>query len=160
MARLRHTMAYKEKDKTAENSSRESPTPVDQDEVLPPEVLKALPEELRSVAIRAASFKGPLPPPGMFSGYEETLPGAAERLFAMAEREQDHRISWENTALTASANATKLGQLLGFTMGILGILVAGYIALEGATIVGVVIAGGSFAGLLRSLVKMASDRSS
>ena len=143
---------------SGEKPVQDSLVPVDQEEVLPPEVLNALPEELRPVAIRAASFRGPLPPPAMFSSYDETLPGAAERLFQMAEKEQNHRISWENKALKGSNDATTRGQWLGFVMSIIGILVAGYIAIEGATIVGVVIAGGSFVGLFRSLAKILTDK--
>ena len=144
--------------KREESPSQGSLPPADQEEVLPPEVLKALPADLRSVAIRAASFRGPLPPPGMFSAYEESLPGAAERLFVMAEKEQDHRISWENSALQGSQDATRRGQWLGFAMSIFGVLTAGFIALNGATTVGAIVAAGSFIGLLRSLIKIISDK--
>lgn len=34
---------------------------------------------------------GPLPVSSEFAGYEQTLPGAAERILAMAEKEQSHR---------------------------------------------------------------------
>lgn len=36
-------------------------------------------------------FAGPLPRPEHFEGYDRTLPGAAERILAMAEREQQIR---------------------------------------------------------------------
>ena len=65
-------MANENNDKDKEEKSQLSS---DSQEVLPAEVLEALPKDLRSVAIRAASFRGPLPPPHMFSSYEETLPG-------------------------------------------------------------------------------------
>lgn len=151
-------MDSEENDEKKESPSQGSLLPADQQEVLPPEVLEALPEDLRPVAIRAASFRGPLPPPAMFSSYEETLPGAAERLFVMAEKEQDHRISWENKALDGSRDATRRGQWLGFFMSIFGVAAAGYIALQGATTVGVVIAGGSFIGLLRSLMAIVTEK--
>ena len=89
----------------------------------------------------------------MFSAYEETLPGAAERLFRMAEKEQDHRVSWEQGALQGSHDTTRRGQWLGFAMSIFGVCMAGFIAMNGATIVGALIAAGSFIGLLRSLIK-------
>lgn len=34
----------------------------------------------------ASSFSGPLPPPDLLREYEEILPGAAERIFAMTEQ--------------------------------------------------------------------------
>lgn len=44
-------------------------------------------------------FSGPLPPPSMYGEYEGVLKGSADRIFKMAEKEQDHRIKWENDAL-------------------------------------------------------------
>lgn len=37
------------------------------------------------------SFSGPMPPPALFREYDQILPGAAERIMAMAEKEQQHR---------------------------------------------------------------------
>jgi len=39
----------------------------------------------------AESHQGPLPPARTLAGYEKVLPGAAERVFVMAEEEQTHR---------------------------------------------------------------------
>ena len=39
----------------------------------------------------AESHRGPLPPARTLAGYEKVLPGAAERVFVMAEGEQAHR---------------------------------------------------------------------
>ena len=36
-------------------------------------------------------FSGPIPPPQVLKQYEEIIPGAGERILAMAEKEQDHR---------------------------------------------------------------------
>lgn len=61
---------------------------------LPPKaVLDALPEQVRSSVVEAASFSGPLPPPSMYGEYERVLPGSADRIMGMTEREQAHRIS-------------------------------------------------------------------
>lgn len=38
---------------------------------------------------------GPLPDPVSFAGYNEVLPGAAERLLAMVENEQKHRMTMD-----------------------------------------------------------------
>lgn len=37
------------------------------------------------------AFLGPIPPPELLAQYERTLPGLADRLVAIAERESDHR---------------------------------------------------------------------
>jgi uncharacterized membrane protein len=40
--------------------------------------------------------RGPIPPPEQFGGYEKILPGSADRILKMAEKEQDHRHEWES----------------------------------------------------------------
>ena len=37
------------------------------------------------------SYRGPLPPPAAFQAYETTLPGAADRILGLTEKQQDHR---------------------------------------------------------------------
>ncbi len=44
---------------------------------------------------RTTALSGPLPPPEMLAQYEEILPGAAERLFKMVERQEEHRQALE-----------------------------------------------------------------
>jgi len=48
------------------------------------------------------NFSGPLPHPALFGQYNEVLPGAAERIFRMTEKQLDHAIELENAE--ASAN--------------------------------------------------------
>ena len=43
-------------------------------------------------------------------------------------------------------------------MSIFGVCMAGFIAMNGATVVGALIAGASFIGLLRSLIKTLIDK--
>lgn len=70
----------------------------EQDERLTVEALEPLfrPEK-REVGVKMAmtivarSHRGPLPDPETYAGYEHVLPGSAERILRMAEREQEHR---------------------------------------------------------------------
>lgn len=66
---------------------------------------------------RQESFLGPLPHPAHFAAYDETLPGAADRLLSMAEEQGRHR-----------RRAETRGQWLAFLVGITvaggGVLVA------------------------------------
>ena len=48
---------------------------------------------------RFVSYEGPLPPSGEMDRYEVILPGAAERLFTMAEDEQKNRHFMERVGL-------------------------------------------------------------
>jgi uncharacterized membrane protein len=130
------------------------PTPVEDKieralgEVLPPrEVSRATRQVLRAIATERV-FQGPVPPPEYFRGYEEVLPGAADRILRMAEREQEHRIMWEQEALRAEARNSVLGMKFGFgalIILILGAMGAAFLemqplalALTGTVLVGVV----------------------
>ena len=49
-----------------------------------------------------ASWSGPLPPPEALQKYDAIVPGAASRIFEMAERRHQHQIDQENTLLILS----------------------------------------------------------
>lgn len=48
-----------------------------------------------AVQFAAAQYSGPLPLPQHYAEYEKILPGAADRILSMAEKEQNHRHSRE-----------------------------------------------------------------
>lgn len=75
-------------------------------------------EHLRSqlVQIRSEFFSGPLPHPELLQGYEDTCPGAAERILSMAEKQADHRRAMETRNHTQGANRERLGMVLGFVV--------------------------------------------
>ena len=129
-----------------ETRDEEAPNPASN---LPPKaVLDALPEHVRVAVVEAASFSGPLPPPAMYSEYERALPGSAERILVMAEKEQNHRIAWEETALGASVRETKLGQWLGFFIAVACIGAAIFLAVNGRDVVAGIALGISAVGLV------------
>lgn len=71
------------------------------------------PEATGSTAIRIQEFLGPLPPPRDLREYEQVVPGAAERILQMAEREQraGHELAIEGAR--TEALATRRAQLVG-----------------------------------------------
>lgn len=104
---------------------------------------------LESLIVRE-SHQGPLPPARELKNYDLALPGAAERIVAMAEREQSHRHGLESTMVNAEADLKKRGQWIALAalvamlaivayFGFLGQAGAGA-ALGSAIIVGVVVA--------------------
>lgn len=111
-------------------------------------VLDALPEAVRTAVVEAASFSGPLPPPSMYGEYDRVLPGSADRLFSMAEKEQDHRIVYEQTALRASVQDSKLGQCFGFAIAVICIGAGAFLAMEGQTVAACIALGASAVGLV------------
>lgn len=126
---------------------------------LPPkEVLDKLPENVRISAVEAASFTGPLPPPSMFSHYNEVLPGAAERILRITEKEQDHRIAWESKALTLGARNNLIGQVFGLIALVLCIGSATYMALNGLKTVPAILVGTTTVGTIGWFIRSRSQQ--
>ncbi|HFO0796466.1 TPA: DUF2335 domain-containing protein [Enterobacter roggenkampii] len=80
------------------------------------------------------SFSGPLPPPDVIRGYDQILPGGAERIFAMAEKEQSHRHKIDSTAVNGAIRKDKRGQWMGFSIAIVILAIASVFAWRGNTI--------------------------
>lgn len=91
----------------------------------PPAAIAALKTSIQT------SYQGPLPPPGDLAAYNQALPGGAERIMQMAEREQAHCHKMEKRVLRHNALALYSGQLSGFVLGALGILMGGFLLYHG-----------------------------
>ena len=55
-------------------------------------------------------YSGPLPASNKFAGYDKTLPGAAERILVMTEKQAAHRHEADNKVI----KITSRGQVYGF----------------------------------------------
>ena len=67
---------------------------------------------------------GPLPPPSELAGYEEVLPGSADRILRMAEREQHIRenvVQAEIADASAARRQIMRGQWMGLGVAMMGI---------------------------------------
>ncbi len=74
-----------------------------------------------SIAERRLEYlehSGPLPHPEILSGYEKVLPGSADRILKMAEKQQDHRTSIENKLVNAENQSRLLGLGAGFLISL------------------------------------------
>ncbi len=93
------------------------------------------------------SYSGPLPPPGVLEGFERVLPGAAERIFSMVEKQLDHRISIEKAAVDSGVNNSAAG--IKAAVVIEAMLVAGscYLAHMGLGAEAIKVMGGSIVAL-------------
>ncbi|MYD65223.1 MAG: DUF2335 domain-containing protein [Chloroflexi bacterium] len=79
------------------------------------------PDEAEEILFRAARFRGPLPPPGLFREYEDVLPGAADRILSMAEDETTHRHAVALRALDIAAEnqpGRRFGVLAGLVLAL------------------------------------------
>ena len=111
-----------------------------------------LPSTLQQPAVRTttqiAQFSGPLPHPDILARYNEVFPGAAERIVAMAEKDSTHLQEMERKSLEGALMERRLGQALGFGIGLAGFatgIALGYLGqgnaaavVGGATLIGLV----------------------
>lgn len=68
--------------------------------------------------VMQSEFSGPIPPPSIIAGYEEVVPGAADRIIAMAENQAKHRQSIELFEVKTEARDSLLGIIFAFILGI------------------------------------------
>ena len=93
----------------------------------------------------ANQFSGPIPPPDIMAGYDQVLPGSAERILAMAERQPLHRQQGEMLLVKAQVRDSLIGEIFAFVLGITALAAAVGIAMlipatagaVGASILGV-----------------------
>lgn len=105
-----------------------------------PEILERMldkPEIMEMVVQHA--FQGPVPPPGMLAEYNKVVPGLANRLVELTEKEQAHRHGWMDGNLKLKSGMVSRGQWMAFTLSILILLMAFFFGVKGNT---------TFAGLL------------
>jgi uncharacterized membrane protein len=70
----------------------------------------------------AMQYSGPLPPPDALERYNQIVPGAAERIIAMAESQHAHRLGLERHVIESNVSAQKLGTILGFVVAMTAII--------------------------------------
>lgn len=88
-------------------------------ELSEPELVLEGEEDLRkAVALAVREFSGPIPPPESLAGYEKTLPGSADRILQMAEKQSQHRQELEKREVEIEARDSLLGIILAFILGI------------------------------------------
>jgi uncharacterized membrane protein len=92
-----------------------------------------------SVEIAQASFSGPLPHPDILRGYDQVVPGAAERILVMAEEQARHRQSLERTVIEGGSRRANLGLWLGFILSIVVLALSAALIVNGYEVAGTVI---------------------
>ncbi|RTM57086.1 DUF2335 domain-containing protein [Enterobacter hormaechei subsp. xiangfangensis] len=101
--------------------------------------------EIQQIIVAHEAFSGPFPHPRHLKGYEDVLPGSAERIFSMTEREMDHRHRMEEKVLDSAVSRDRRGQFLGVISTLAALGAASYLAMHGhdgvaITIIGVIVA--------------------
>lgn len=116
-------------------------------------MLQELPEDkqtaIRSLItnIETTAYQGPLPPPIYLDAYNKVLPGAADRIIAMAEKQLNERTQKEMLALKLPYQLASRGQILGFLLAFACLVLTGFLAFTGHDTVAGVIGGGTIVSL-------------
>ena len=97
---------------------------------------------------QSVTFSGPLPPPEILRQFDNVVPGAAERIIKMAENQSSHRMELEKKVIESDVTRSRWGQILGFIIAILGLLVSAVVAIYGSAIAGGIIGVGTLASLV------------
>lgn len=95
---------------------------------------------------RISLRRGPVPSPDDLQEYDRVLPGAADRLISMAERQAEHRQYVERRMVDAGTHNTARGQVLGFILALI-VVVLGFVLL---------MAGKETAGLVALILPLAT----
>jgi uncharacterized membrane protein len=99
-------------------SARVMQDAVDAEVVQPqPQVLRGTPKnsEVRFQA-QMMSYSGPLPHPAILKGYNDVVPGSADRIITQFEEQGRHRRKQESRVITHNLFSSTLGQVLAFVL--------------------------------------------
>jgi len=99
------------------------------------------PQQNRVVMTQVTHRSGPLPDPQTLAEYDRVVPGAAERILVMAERQQAHRQNLEAADLQAAVLFAKRGQWMALCITVLAFVVGSSLAFVGQTTVASILFG-------------------
>lgn len=103
--------------------------------------------EQPSLMISASAWVGPLPHPDVLQGYESVIPGAANRILEMAERQSEHRMQMDQMVIAGGSRRSYLGLVAGFVLSALVIGGGIYLIATGHDWAGASLVGLNLAGL-------------
>lgn len=128
-------------------------------EDIPDVIVRELEEnpEFRALLLRY-SYSGPLPPPELLAEYDQIVPGAARQIFESFHDQTAHRISIEKRIIDADIWKSKLGLVAGFVIALVGLVIAWDLGRSGHEWAAAVIAGGTLASIVGSLVYATEKR--
>jgi uncharacterized membrane protein len=98
------------------------------------------------------TFGGPLPPPSILVGYDQIVPGSAEKIISLWEQQVHHRQDLEKRVIKSDIVDSKIGLCLGFVIAICAIAAGTYCIINGHSIEGTIIGGGAVVALVSVFV--------
>ncbi|HAG0017976.1 TPA: DUF2335 domain-containing protein [Salmonella enterica] len=113
-----------------------------------PEVLSRVLETPTVQAIVLKHFQGPVPPPAMLKEYDDIIPGLANRLVELTEKEQAHRHRTESDSIKIATR----GQVMAFCVVLIVIVTAILFGLHGNTVLAGILVGIDLAALVTAFI--------
>ena len=101
-----------------------------------------------SVKKTSVSFTGPLPPPNLLAGYNNIVPGAAERIIAIAEGEAVHQRDMERLVTEHMFAERKRGQTFALFIAVVALGASAFLGYNGHEVVAGVIGGTTICSLV------------
>lgn len=80
-----------------------------------------------------------LPAPEELARYEKVVPGGAERILEMAEKQSMHRREMEDKSVTAEIRGTKVKQALTFILALAAGVLGGVLLITGSELAGLMV---------------------
>ncbi|MDD9806041.1 MAG: DUF2335 domain-containing protein [Gammaproteobacteria bacterium] len=102
--------------------------------------------------ITSAYFSGPVPPPNLLEAYQRINRKFADKIMAMAEKEQNHRHAMEDRTLQSITSFEKLGQLCTLLISGAIITIGALIALMADAVAGSIVVAVPLASLAAQLI--------
>lgn len=106
-----------------------------------PEVLTRVLDEPRVQSIVLQKFQGPVPPPSLLREYESLVPGLADRLVKLTEKEQAHRHQQDEKFLKGNFSLSARGQWMAFVIVLVIIATAIFFGSQGETTLAAILVG-------------------
>lgn len=99
--------------------------------------------EIRQELLVIEETNAPIPPPTMLARYDQIIPNGAERLMAMAESQQEHRIDMERTVIQSNISSRTQGLWIGGFVIVFALSLSAFLVWHGRDISGSIIAIGT-----------------
>jgi uncharacterized membrane protein len=115
-------------------------------------------QSLTHIQAKLETHSGPLPPPAVLAGYDQIVPGSAERIIAMSERQSEHRQSLEKQVINSDIRQAWGGMLCALVIALAGLAVAAYCTINGHDQVGGIIGGATIVSLVGTFVYGTAQR--
>ena len=127
-----------------------------------PEALNKIPKDKKEILAGLVIEKtthirsvrsAPLPEPSELAVYNQIIPNGADRIMKMAEAQTAHRIEIEKTVIYSQKNQAFRGQVFGLIVGLGGLSLATFAAMNGHDWFGGAVGSGTLVSLVYVFVQ-------